>query len=70
MTSTTKDSLFVKEMAVALWGTATLQRRGVSGKECPTNRNSPKPPLTPSKLQVLRGNLISLLIHACAVCNH
>ncbi|XP_026115224.1 BEN domain-containing protein 5-like [Carassius auratus] len=54
MTSTTKDSLFVKEMAVALWGTATLQRRSVSGKECPTNRHSQKPPLTPSKLHVLR----------------
>ncbi|KAL1256015.1 hypothetical protein QQF64_014076 [Cirrhinus molitorella] len=54
ITAATKDSLFVKEMAVALWGTATLQRRSVSGKECPTNRNSPKPPLTPSKLQVLR----------------
>uniref|UniRef100_A0A9J8BJ12 BEN domain-containing protein n=1 Tax=Cyprinus carpio carpio TaxID=630221 RepID=A0A9J8BJ12_CYPCA len=54
ITSTTKDSLFVKEMAVALWGTATLQRRSVSGKECPTNRHSQKPPLTPSKLQVLR----------------
>lgn len=55
ITSTTKDSLFVKEMAVALWGTATLQRRSVSGKECPTNRHSQKPPLTPSKLQVLHN---------------
>nr|XP_055062870.1 BEN domain-containing protein 5-like [Misgurnus anguillicaudatus] len=52
--SSAKDSLFVKEMAVTLWGTATLKNRSVSGKECPTIKNSVKPPLTPSKLQVLR----------------
>ncbi|XDV13858.1 hypothetical protein PO909_002173, partial [Leuciscus waleckii] len=52
--SATKDSLYVKEMAVALWGTNTLKSRSVSGKECPTNKHSAKPPLTPSKLQVLR----------------
>ncbi|XP_056605039.1 BEN domain-containing protein 5-like [Triplophysa dalaica] len=52
--SSAKDSLFVKEMAVALWGTATLKNKSVSGNECPTNKNPVKPPLTPSKLQVLR----------------
>ncbi|KAI7790275.1 putative BEN domain-containing protein 5-like [Triplophysa rosa] len=52
--SSAKDSLFVKEMAVTLRGTATLKNKSVSGKECPTNKNPVKPPLTPSKLQVLR----------------
>ena len=32
----TKDSLFVKKLAVAVWGTAVLKNRSLSGKECPT----------------------------------
>ena len=31
-----RDSLFVKELAVAMWGTKTLGERILTGKECPT----------------------------------
>lgn len=51
----TKDSLFVKELAVAIWGTATLKTRSLTGKECPTTKGEAKPPLTPTKLKALRG---------------
>ncbi|KAL3042109.1 hypothetical protein OYC64_020122 [Pagothenia borchgrevinki] len=52
--STTKDSLFVKELAVAIWGTAELMGRSVSGKECPGKTIEAKPPLTPCKLGTLK----------------
>lgn len=50
--STTKDSLFVKELAVAIWGTVELRGRSVSGKECPTKNTEAKPPLSPYKLGI------------------
>ncbi|XP_034088300.1 BEN domain-containing protein 5-like [Gymnodraco acuticeps] len=60
--STTKDSLFVKELAVAIWGTAELMGRSVSGKDCPSKTTEAKPPLTPCKLgtvkECFRGWLI------------
>nr|XP_033960835.1 BEN domain-containing protein 5-like isoform X2 [Pseudochaenichthys georgianus] len=53
--STTKDSLFVKELAVAIWGTAELMGRSVSGKECPSKTTEAKPPLTPCKLGTVKA---------------
>ncbi|XP_045900911.1 BEN domain-containing protein 5-like [Micropterus dolomieu] len=50
--STTKDSLFVKELAVPIWGTLELRGRSVSGKECPTKNTEAKPPLSPYKLGI------------------
>lgn len=58
--STTKDSLFVKELAVAIWGTVELRGRSVSGKECPTKNTEAKPPLSPYKLGILKGMLPTL----------
>ncbi|XP_045913162.1 BEN domain-containing protein 5-like isoform X2 [Micropterus dolomieu] len=49
--STTKDSLFVKELAVAIWGTVELRGRSVSGKECPTKNTEAKPPLSHTSLE-------------------
>ncbi|XP_073703112.1 BEN domain-containing protein 5-like [Garra rufa] len=51
--SNTRDSLFVKELAVAIWGTKTLGERSLTGKECPTTKTVKKP-LTPQKLQTLK----------------
>lgn len=39
----TKDSLFVKELAVAIWGTAILKTRSLTGKECPTTKGDARP---------------------------
>ncbi|XP_042273943.1 BEN domain-containing protein 5-like [Thunnus maccoyii] len=52
--STTKDSLFVEELAVAIWGTGELRGRRVFGKEYPTKNTKAKPPLTPYKLGTLK----------------
>ncbi|XP_056308729.1 putative uncharacterized protein DDB_G0270496 [Danio aesculapii] len=50
----TRDSLFVKELAVAFWGTKTLGDRSLTGKECPTTKTT-KRPLTPQKLHTLKA---------------
>ncbi|XP_067309304.1 BEN domain-containing protein 5-like [Pseudorasbora parva] len=51
--NSTRDSLFVKELAVAIWGTKTLGERSLTGKECPTTKTT-RQPLTPQKLQTLK----------------
>ncbi len=51
----TRDSLFVKELAVAIWGTKTLGERSLTGKECSTTKTT-KQRLTPQKLQTLKGS--------------
>ncbi|XP_059395948.1 BEN domain-containing protein 5-like [Carassius carassius] len=51
--NSTRDSLFVKELAVAIWGTKTLGERSLTGKECPATKTS-RQPLTPQKLQTLK----------------
>ncbi|XP_056270225.1 BEN domain-containing protein 5-like [Pseudoliparis swirei] len=48
-----RDSLFVKELAVAIWGTKTLGEKSLTGKECPTTKTT-RQPLTPKKLQTLK----------------
>lgn len=53
--TTHKDSLFVKELAVAVWGTAALKERSISGKECPTKRGEARPPLSPGKFRAVKG---------------
>ncbi len=50
-----KDSLFVKELAVCVWGTSTLANRSLEGKSRPTTKSDPRPPLTPHKFRVLKG---------------
>ncbi|XP_076129126.1 BEN domain-containing protein 5-like [Alosa pseudoharengus] len=52
--SSLKDSIFVKELAVAVWGTATLKNRSITGKECPTKKGEARPPLTPKKLRAVK----------------
>ncbi|GAA6091640.1 BEN domain-containing protein 5-like, partial [Tachysurus ichikawai] len=51
--SSTRDSLFIKELAVAVWGTKTLGERSLTGKECPTTKSSQQP-LTPKKLKIVK----------------
>ncbi|KAK2840948.1 hypothetical protein Q7C36_012527 [Tachysurus vachellii] len=41
--SSTRDSLFIKELAVAVWGTKTLEERSLTGKECPTTKSQADP---------------------------
>ncbi|XP_049457196.1 BEN domain-containing protein 5 [Epinephelus fuscoguttatus] len=48
-----RDSLFVKELAVAIWGTKTLGDKSLTGKTCPTTKTN-RQPLTPQKLQTLK----------------
>lgn len=50
-----RDSLFVKELAVAIWGTKALWERSLTGKECATTKTT-KQRLTPQKLQTLKGS--------------
>ncbi|XP_077060987.1 BEN domain-containing protein 5-like [Siphateles boraxobius] len=50
-----KDSLFVKELAVCIWGTSTLANRSLEGKSCPTTKSDPRPPLTPHKVRTLKS---------------
>ncbi|XP_041036332.1 BEN domain-containing protein 5-like isoform X2 [Carcharodon carcharias] len=55
------NSLFVKSLAVAIWGTATLRDRSVCGRVCPrfihTGGIPPKakPPLSPRKLNAVKA---------------
>ena len=67
-----RDSLFVKELAVAMWGTKTLGERSLTGKECPTTKTS-RQPLTPEKLTTLKGislfaTLTPSLRNTCFTC--
>ncbi|RXN30663.1 Retrotransposable element Tf2 type 1 [Labeo rohita] len=57
--SNTRDSLFVKELAVAIWGTKTLGERSLTGKECPTTKTTSQP-LTPKKLQTLKETEVTV----------
>nr|XP_055023119.1 BEN domain-containing protein 5-like [Misgurnus anguillicaudatus] len=52
--SSTRDSLFIKELAVAVWGTKTLGERSLTGKECPTTKSS-RQPLTPKKVKIVKA---------------
>ncbi|XP_078390907.1 uncharacterized protein LOC144672782 isoform X2 [Cetorhinus maximus] len=55
------NSLFVKSLAVAIWGTTTLRDRSVCGRVCPrfihTGGIPPKakPPLSPRKLNAVKA---------------
>ncbi|XP_037579969.1 BEN domain-containing protein 5 [Dermacentor silvarum] len=50
-----KDSLFVKELVVAIWDPADLKGRSLQGKHCPRFPDRPlKEPLTPWKVAVMR----------------
>nr|XP_054775431.1 BEN domain-containing protein 5-like [Lytechinus pictus] len=53
--SETRNSLVVKNMAVAIWGTETLRNRSVTGKA--SNRfkeRQPLPALEPAKVKALK----------------
>ncbi|KAK1906120.1 BEN domain containing protein 5 [Dissostichus eleginoides] len=56
----TRDSMFVKELAVAFWGTDTLGERSLTGKECPTTKTT-RQPLTLQKLWGLKGMFLAAL---------
>ncbi|XP_054603132.2 BEN domain-containing protein 5-like [Nothobranchius furzeri] len=57
-----KDSLFLKELAVAIWGTKTLGQKSLTGKACPTTKST-RQPLTPKKLETLRACFKEWLIN-------
>lgn len=52
-----KHSMFVKNMMVAIWGTSTLKGKSLEGKICPRFKGdrAAKPPLTPTKVSVMKG---------------
>ncbi|XP_077547625.1 uncharacterized protein LOC144159825 [Haemaphysalis longicornis] len=51
-----KDSLYVKELLVAIWEPSTLLNRSLFGKHSPRFPGRPrKDALTPKKVEVLRG---------------
>jgi hypothetical protein len=53
----TSNAVFVKNLAVALWGLERLGASSVFGKSCPAKKNEPaKPPLTPEKINAITGN--------------
>ncbi|XP_022101246.1 BEN domain-containing protein 5-like [Acanthaster planci] len=53
--SQNKNSLFVKGLAVAVWGTNVLKDRSVEGKLCPRfSQREAKAPLSPEKLKAVK----------------
>nr|XP_057929415.1 BEN domain-containing protein 5 isoform X2 [Doryrhamphus excisus] len=51
------DSKFTKNLAVMIWGTETLKNRSVTGVATKKKKDAlPKPPLSPSKLKIVRVN--------------
>lgn len=54
------DSKFTKNLAVMIWGTETLKNRSVTGVATKKKKDAlPKPPLSPSKLKIVRGKMRS-----------
>lgn len=54
------DSKFTKNLAVMIWGTETLKNRSVTGVATKKKKDAlPKPPLSPSKLKIVRGKTLS-----------
>lgn len=54
------DSKFTKNLAVMIWGTETLKNRSVTGVATKKKKDAlPKPPLSPSKLKIVRGKIPS-----------
>lgn len=54
------DSKFTKNLAVMIWGTETLKNRSVTGVATKKKKDAlPKPPLSPSKLKIVRGKITS-----------
>ncbi|XP_077498522.1 BEN domain-containing protein 5-like [Amblyomma americanum] len=50
-----KDSMFVKELLLAIWGVAALRNRSLQGRHCPKYPDRPrKTALSPVKLAVMR----------------
>uniref|UniRef100_A0A4W5PDX6 BEN domain containing 5 n=1 Tax=Hucho hucho TaxID=62062 RepID=A0A4W5PDX6_9TELE len=53
------DSKFTKNLAVMIWGTETLKNRSVTGVATKKKKDAlPKPPLSPSKLKIVRGKTV------------
>ena len=53
------DSKFTKNLAVMIWGTETLKNRSVTGVATKKKKDAlPKPPLSPSKLKIVRGKIL------------
>ncbi|XP_046392336.1 BEN domain-containing protein 5-like [Ischnura elegans] len=58
------DSLFVKNLALAIWGPETLACRSVTGKRCTAIQDSvPKPPLSPKKLDYIKEKFVQRIRH-------
>ncbi|XP_067888280.1 BEN domain-containing protein 5-like [Heterodontus francisci] len=53
------DSRFTKCLAVAVWGVDTLKDRSVTGIACNSTKSSPKPPLSPYKVQIIKEQLLN-----------
>ena len=56
-----KDSIFVKDLAVMIWGGDTLIECSVTGRKCPGSGVPPKKQLPPYKYAALKGKLVILL---------
>ena len=53
--SRSKETIFLKDLAVLIWGTDVLANRSVSGKKCPGKEGPAKKALTPEKLLALKS---------------
>ncbi|PIO32554.1 hypothetical protein AB205_0173220, partial [Aquarana catesbeiana] len=66
--TTQGDSKYTKNLAVMIWGTDVLKNRSVTGVATKKKKDaSPKPPLSPHKLSVIRGALCRFLL-PCLYC--
>jgi hypothetical protein len=64
-----KDSIFLKDLAVLIWGEDTLTERSVTGRKCPGSGAAPKKQLSPYKYSALKGELVIPLKFLLNRCN-
>lgn len=61
-----KDSIFCKELAVAVWGSEVLKDRSTEGKICNRFKQMgavAKPPLTPARYQAVKSKYLANYRH-------
>ena len=64
----TRESQFIKELAVAVFGIETLRSSSVTGTRSRRTQAPAKPPLNPTKLLAIQGRRhYRATMHACAV---
>lgn len=50
-----KNTIFVKELAMLIWGNEELLDRSVTGSRVAVNQGEARKPLTPEKLNAIKG---------------